>query len=107
MLRGAWTMGDDDKEEGKEEIDSDAEPERLQYKVKSSKRYVLTLRIVFYTPRVADHFVVVPSRLFQRKHCNHIIKQTTQTNDDEDDDDDVDTTLAVYAKTLFWVWIRC
>lgn len=29
-------MGDDDKEEGKEEeIDSDAEPERLQYKVNS------------------------------------------------------------------------
>ena len=27
-------MGDDDKEEGKEETDSDAEPERLQYKVK-------------------------------------------------------------------------
>lgn len=35
MARGAWTMGDDDdKEEGKEETDSDAEPERLQYKVK-------------------------------------------------------------------------
>lgn len=34
-------MGDDDKEEGKEEIDSDAEPERLQYKVKSTKLQTL------------------------------------------------------------------
>ena len=36
-------MGDDDKEEGKEEIDSDAEPERLQYKVKSTSTKLQTL----------------------------------------------------------------